>query len=243
MRASIRIEPPSAVDLDAIHAFLTTSYWSPGVAREVVAQRDRALVDVDHLDLWHRRTSGELRGEALLSGTVDDEVADRQSVPRVALEIPRIDLLDDLGQRGGLTFEEIEGRIGRVAGARGREDELAQSRRWSQGLGRADPRRGVTQALGLAGQDGIVREELLDGVRLVGLARIERVRAEQLLDLGVGQFRLRRHHSAPCASSASAIRRSPSRSRDLAVPSGIPSTSATCRYVLPPKYASWIARC
>jgi GNAT superfamily N-acetyltransferase len=38
MRASIRIEPPSAVDLDAIHAFLTTSYWSPGVAREVVAR-------------------------------------------------------------------------------------------------------------------------------------------------------------------------------------------------------------
>ena len=35
---SVRIEPPGERDLDAIHAFLRESYWSPGVARDVVAR-------------------------------------------------------------------------------------------------------------------------------------------------------------------------------------------------------------
>lgn len=31
-------DDPSRLDLDAVHAFLTTSYWSPGVSRETVAR-------------------------------------------------------------------------------------------------------------------------------------------------------------------------------------------------------------
>ena len=34
----ISIEQPSESDLDVIHGFLTETYWSPGVAREVVAR-------------------------------------------------------------------------------------------------------------------------------------------------------------------------------------------------------------
>ena len=35
---SVRIESPGEGDLDAIHAFLRESYWSPGVARDAVAR-------------------------------------------------------------------------------------------------------------------------------------------------------------------------------------------------------------
>jgi len=34
----IAIEQPSEADLDVIHGALTRTYWSPGIAREVVAQ-------------------------------------------------------------------------------------------------------------------------------------------------------------------------------------------------------------
>jgi hypothetical protein len=34
---------PARLDVDAIHAFLTTTYWSPGVPREIV-EPSRALV-------------------------------------------------------------------------------------------------------------------------------------------------------------------------------------------------------
>lgn len=36
MDIKITIEPPSAADMDAIHAVLAETYWSPGVPREVV---------------------------------------------------------------------------------------------------------------------------------------------------------------------------------------------------------------
>lgn len=36
MGIKITIEPPSAADMDAIHAVLAETYWSPGVPREVV---------------------------------------------------------------------------------------------------------------------------------------------------------------------------------------------------------------
>lgn len=32
------LDDPAAVDLDVVHAFLAASYWSPGIARERVAQ-------------------------------------------------------------------------------------------------------------------------------------------------------------------------------------------------------------
>ncbi len=37
-RPSIAIETPSPADIDAIHAVLTNTYWSPGIPRDVVAQ-------------------------------------------------------------------------------------------------------------------------------------------------------------------------------------------------------------
>jgi len=38
-RAPYRMtDDPNAVDLDVVHGFLTTSYWSPGVPKEVVAR-------------------------------------------------------------------------------------------------------------------------------------------------------------------------------------------------------------
>jgi GNAT superfamily N-acetyltransferase len=38
-RAPYRItDDPNAVDLDVVHRFLTTSYWSPGVPKDVVAR-------------------------------------------------------------------------------------------------------------------------------------------------------------------------------------------------------------
>jgi N-acetylglutamate synthase-like GNAT family acetyltransferase len=36
--AKIAIEQPSDADIDVIHGVLTKSYWSPGIARDVVAQ-------------------------------------------------------------------------------------------------------------------------------------------------------------------------------------------------------------
>lgn len=38
MPARIFIEPPSETDLDAIHAVLRETYWSPGIPRETVAR-------------------------------------------------------------------------------------------------------------------------------------------------------------------------------------------------------------
>lgn len=38
MSQGIQIEAPTEADLDAIHAFLTESYWSPGIPREVVSR-------------------------------------------------------------------------------------------------------------------------------------------------------------------------------------------------------------
>lgn len=35
--AKIAIEQPSETDIDVIHGVLTKSYWSPGIAREIVA--------------------------------------------------------------------------------------------------------------------------------------------------------------------------------------------------------------
>ena len=35
---TISIEQPKAADLDTIHAFLTETYWSPGISRELVAR-------------------------------------------------------------------------------------------------------------------------------------------------------------------------------------------------------------
>jgi hypothetical protein len=38
-RAPYRItDDPNAVDLDVVHRFLTASYWSPGVPKDVVAR-------------------------------------------------------------------------------------------------------------------------------------------------------------------------------------------------------------
>ena len=37
-RLSIAIEQPSEADIDAIHAVLTNTYWSPGIPRDVVAR-------------------------------------------------------------------------------------------------------------------------------------------------------------------------------------------------------------
>ncbi|HWA01351.1 MAG TPA: GNAT family N-acetyltransferase [Caulobacterales bacterium] len=37
----VRIENPSPADIDLIHAFLTESYWSPGIPRETVARAAR----------------------------------------------------------------------------------------------------------------------------------------------------------------------------------------------------------
>jgi GNAT superfamily N-acetyltransferase len=38
MDVRIAVEPPSATDLDVIHATLAATYWSPGVPRDVVAR-------------------------------------------------------------------------------------------------------------------------------------------------------------------------------------------------------------
>ena len=38
MSASINIEQPSDTDIDAIHAVLRETYWSPGIPRETVAR-------------------------------------------------------------------------------------------------------------------------------------------------------------------------------------------------------------
>jgi GNAT superfamily N-acetyltransferase len=36
--AHVVIEPPGAADLDVVHGFLRDSYWSPGIARDVVVR-------------------------------------------------------------------------------------------------------------------------------------------------------------------------------------------------------------
>jgi len=35
---------PARLDIDAIHAFLTQSYWSPGIPRATVARASRSLI-------------------------------------------------------------------------------------------------------------------------------------------------------------------------------------------------------
>lgn len=85
---------------------------------------------------------------------------------------------------------------------------------------------------------GVRGDEALDGIRLVDIARVEREGGDDLVELlAVVQI----HWSTPFPSRAAAIRASPRRRRDLAVPSGIPSSIATCPYVVPPKDASLIA--
>ena len=103
---------------------------------------------------------------------------------------------------------------------------IPQRNRRVQRADRAEPRRGTAQPLGLGGRVGVAGDERVDRRRFVGLARIERVRADEIFELVAGHVHAR---SAPCASSACAMRLKPRRIRDFAVPSGIPSSSATCR--------------
>ena len=104
----------------------------------------------------------------------------------------------------------------------------AQTSRRLRGFGGTDPRGGARQPVGLAGQIGASSEDRFDRGDLLGLAGVERVRTQHLLDVELGETE-RLHHSPRSDSSASAMRRNASRRRDLAVPSGIPSVSATCR--------------
>ena len=43
MSAEIAIEQPSEADIDAIHAMLKDTYWSPGIPRDVVARADALI--------------------------------------------------------------------------------------------------------------------------------------------------------------------------------------------------------
>ncbi len=93
----------------------------------------------------------------------------------------------------------------------------------------------VLDHLGRAARAGL--EVALDDRRLVGLDRVEGVRAQQLLDLGVGK-RFDAHDDAPPtpdALSGPRIRLSPARIRLFTVPSGSPNMSATSLYVCPPR--------
>jgi len=74
--------------------------------------------------------------------------------------------------------------------------------------------------------DVVRRDVGVERGRFLGLAGVECVRTDEILELRMGHVHAR---STPCASSAWAIRASPSRMRDFAVPSGIPSSAATCR--------------
>ncbi|MEQ1758829.1 MAG: GNAT family N-acetyltransferase [Vicinamibacterales bacterium] len=52
VRGDFRITTEHAgVDLDAVHAFLTTVYWSEGISRELL---ERAITNSIPFSLWHR---------------------------------------------------------------------------------------------------------------------------------------------------------------------------------------------
>ena len=85
---------------------------------------------------------------------------------------------------------EVDHRIRRSLAARGRGGEHvgAHARGRLHRLGGADPRGRAREPIGLAGQVGTAGEHGFDRRGLVGIARVERVRAEQRLRLGVREL-------------------------------------------------------
>ena len=195
---------------------------------EIVDQGGGPRFDVGLVD-GHGGVAHELREEALLRRHVHDEVADAQPVGSCRREGVVGNDLDRLGKPLGRGEIEIDDRISLARSTRpsGREHLVAQRRGRRERFGSPHPRRGVGQPRGLGGEIGPPREHRGDRRGFVGFAGVERIRAEQLLDGFVRELERSAHHESPSAWSASAILRSPRRSRDFAVPSGIPSFSAT----------------
>ena len=171
-----------------------------------------------------------LREQALLGGHVHDQLGGGEPVRRDDVE-------GVVGEVDDGSFEairqrqvDVDHRIGGTAPTRQRgvEHALTHASGRFGGFGGAEPRGHAGQAVGFEREVGSARQHGFDGDDLFGIERVEHVRAEQLLDLGIGQL-VGHHHSPPSASRVAAIRRSASRRRDLAVPSGMPSVSATCR--------------
>ena len=200
-----------------------------GAVALALDQRRSTGVDVDVDQVGNRGEPDALRDEALLGGRVDHELP--RGDPGRGRHVERV-----VGQRLDHATEavrhrevELDARVERAAppGVRLCERRAPERPGWRERLGRPDPHRRVAQPVDLGRQLGPAGEQRLDRGRLVGLARVQRVRAEEVLELRVGKLATARHRPCPSDSSAAAMRRRPSRSRDLAVPSGIPSTSAT----------------
>ena len=169
--------------------------------------------------------------QALLRRHVHDQVVGGQPVRRDDVEriVGQLDdrLLEAVRQR----HVDVDHRVGGVhLGAASAASRTRSRIRPGGSIASAAPSHAATLASRSASRarSGRRVEHRLDGRDLLGIARVERVGAEQLLDLGLRQLE-RGHHSPPSASSVAAMRRSASRSRDFAVPSGMPSVSATCR--------------
>ena len=156
---------------------------------------------------------------------VRDEVAHRQAVLGRDREVGVVERVEQHLEAGRFAAQRVDRRQ-RFDRERGGEQPVAQADRRVQCAGRAQPGSDVAEALGLGGRVAVSGDERVHRGGLVGFERIERVRADEILELAARHVHAR---STPCASSAWAMRPSPRRIRDLAVPSGIPNSCATCR--------------
>ena len=151
-----------------------------------------------------------LREQALLRGHVHDQVVRGQPVRRDDVERVVGQIVDGPLEALRQRQVDVDHRVGaaRPAGAaRASSTPVAHPTGRFGRLGGTEPRGDARQAVGLAREVGPACQHRLDRRGLVGFARVERVRAEQLLDLGLGQL-VRAHHSPPSASRVTAMRRS-----------------------------------
>jgi hypothetical protein len=168
--------------------------------------------------------------EALLGPETDDQPPGREAVRGPHLVMVGVEQVDFPGQSLGLRFVEPGGLVGVGAAEPCVVKHCSPPAHWRfEGFAGADPDGRVGELRRLEGQIRAADEELLEGGGLLRVAGVERVRAEELLEAGVVERDGHVSCSGPSASKAAATRRNPRRSRDFAVPSGMPSCSATCR--------------
>ena len=174
-------------------------------------------------------TPNHMREQALHRGEVHDELAHGQAVERREIErrlrATSSSSSTSVASTSACTSSGVCARGARRARARS-NTPVRTSRGGASASLAASPAAAVRSRSTSPTDLGVRGDVPLDRVRLVGVARVEREGSEQLLELFAADHV---HCSTPFPSRAAAMRRSPRRRRDFAVPSGIPNSTATCR--------------
>ena len=176
-----------------------------------------------------RRLAGRRGDEALHRGEVRDEIVDVEPVDGDGVHVGGVDPVGHVAQelRGRVVGVDARRRACRRARRASVEAAHDQSRNAGGGVSvwlAPYPGGRGAQSFDVALTVGVRDEELLDRGGFVGIDGVERERAQQVVE-GIGADHA--ESSIPCASMAPAILRNARRRRDFAVPSGIPSSSAT----------------